>query len=325
MFPSAPNSTGLTRWLADLEARHLRDMTTSEVARALRALSSTYVERRARLSDRGAFDTAGKRAAYALYYAPRRFLTVTHVLAAVGAPATPLRVVDLGCGTGKLTRILHERLAARQTVGIDQSDSMLAGSRSGTLPPGLTFEVGTIEDFLSGDVARRLQPSGEGRWDLIFSNAALHWVDDHERLLAQMADGLASSGQLAFQVPAQHDTLTHRLADELAAEEPFRSAFGGWRRSQPVLTPDTYARLLYRHGLREPKAQLIVYPHVLASREDVVEWVKGTMLTEYKRHLPAAVYDQFEDAYRARLLDRLEDSRPFFYPFKRILCWGQRA
>jgi hypothetical protein len=100
MFPSARSSTGFTRWLADLEARHLGDMTTSEVARALRALSSTYVERRSRLSDRGAFDTVGKRAASALYYAPRRFLTVAHVLAAVEAPAAPLQVVDLGCGTG---------------------------------------------------------------------------------------------------------------------------------------------------------------------------------------------------------------------------------
>ena len=78
MFPSAPTSTGLARWMADLEARHLRDMTPAEVARALRALSSTYVERRSRLSDRGAFDTAGKRAAYALYYAPRRYLMMAH-------------------------------------------------------------------------------------------------------------------------------------------------------------------------------------------------------------------------------------------------------
>ncbi len=75
-------------------------MTTSEVARALRALSSTYVERRARLSDRGAFDTAGKRAAYALYYAPRRYLTVAHVLQQLDAPDAPTHIVDLGCGTG---------------------------------------------------------------------------------------------------------------------------------------------------------------------------------------------------------------------------------
>jgi trans-aconitate 2-methyltransferase len=231
-----------------------------------------------------------------------------------------MRVVDLGCGTGKLTRTLHDRLEALETLGIDRSDSMLAGAREQQPPAGLRFETGTIEDFASADVARRLPV-----WDLIFSNAALHWVDEHERLLAHLAARLGRSGQIAFQVPAQHDTLTHRLAEELAAEEPYRSAFAGWRRSQPVLTPDAYARILHRCGFIDQKSQLIVYPHILTSREEVVEWVKGTMLTEYKRHLPEAVYDQFVDAYRLRLLERLEDSRPFFYPFKRILCWGQRA
>ena len=92
-----------------------------------------------------------------------------------------------------------------------------------------------------------------------------------------------------------------------------------------MLTPDAYARLLYRYGFADPKVRLIVYPHVLASREDVVEWVKGTMLTEYKRQLPATCTIGSSSEYRARLLAQLEDARPFFYPFKRILCWGQRS
>ena len=104
------------------------------------------------------------------------------------------------------------------------------------------------------------------------------------------------------------------IADELAGAEPFRSAFGGWRRSQPVLPPDVYARLLYRCGFADPKVQLIVYPHILASREDVVEWVKGTLLTEYKRHLPAEVYDHFVEEYRGRLLTQLERGAAVFLP-----------
>ena len=96
----SPDAMGLDAWIADLEARHLRDLTTAEVARALRALSSTYVERRARLGGRGAFDSAGKRAAYALYYAPRRFAATTHLLTQLGVPRERLQVTDLGCGTG---------------------------------------------------------------------------------------------------------------------------------------------------------------------------------------------------------------------------------
>ena len=238
-------------------------------------------------------------------------------LLALVQPRPGMRVVDLGCGTGTLTRAMHEQLGARETVGIDRSASMLAGTKEAAPPPGLRFEVGTIETFVAHS-----SPPG---WDLIFSNAALHWVDGHERLIEQLAAALAPRGQLAFQVPAQHDMPTHRLAEELAVSEPFASAFGGWRRSQPVLTPDAYARLLYRYGFPAPNVRLIVYPHVLASREDVVEWVKGTMLTDYQRQLPAEVFEQFVAEYQRRLLAQLDDSRPFFYPYKRILCWGQRA
>jgi hypothetical protein len=96
----SPAAPGLDRWIADLTARHLADLTPTEVARALRALSSTYVERRARLSGRGAFDSAGKRAAYALYYGPRRYLLVSHVVRALDADRPSRTLLDLGCGTG---------------------------------------------------------------------------------------------------------------------------------------------------------------------------------------------------------------------------------
>jgi trans-aconitate 2-methyltransferase len=244
-------------------------------------------------------------------------------LLALVRPVPAMRVVDLGCGTGTLTRRLHEQLAAAETIGLDRSGRMLAVMRDTPQPPGLGFETGTIEAFARGASAHP-RPGSSG-YDLVFSNAALHWVDDHAPLIARLASALAPGGQLAFQVPAQHDTLTHRLAEELAREEPFASAFGGWRRAQPVLTPDAYARLLHGCGFGRQQVHLIVYPHVLASRDQVVEWVKGTMLTEYKRHLPEAVYDRFVDAYRGRLLAQLPDDRPFFYPFKRILCWGQRS
>ena len=233
-------------------------------------------------------------------------------------PGSGMRVVDLGCGTGGLTRALHQRLAARETLGVDRSDRMLANAKIEPLPAGLRFEVGTIEAFVAD------APS-QPKWDMIFSNAALHWVDNHQQLIPQLAAAVAARGQLAFQVPAQHDTVSHQVADELTTIEPFASAFGGWRRSQPVLPPDAYARILYGCGFDDPKVQLIVYPHVLASRSEVVEWVKGTLLTEYQRHLPGDLYNRFVAEYSERLFARLEDAKPFFYPFKRILCWGQRS
>jgi len=234
-----------------------------------------------------------------------------HDLLALVRPASKMRAVDLGCGTGKMTRLLHSHLDARETIGIDRSARMLEDARRDDLPTGLHFHVQRIEDFVA-----------DHEYDLIASNAALHWVEDHPALIARLAGALTPGGQLAFQIPAMHDSVSHTIADRLAMTE-FRDDFHGWKRPQPVLPPDSYARLLHRLGFEEQRVQLVVYPHVLPSRDDVVEWMKGTLLTEYDRHLPAERYPAFLDAYRTRLLPELEDRRPFFFPFKRILCWAR--
>lgn len=89
------------RWLAALEVRHLANLTRPELTRALRALSSCYVERRGRLTQGAAIDSAGKRAAFALFYAPLHFLTTTAVVKASGLDSIEVReIVDAGCGTG---------------------------------------------------------------------------------------------------------------------------------------------------------------------------------------------------------------------------------
>src|SRR5204862_7126331 len=107
---------------------------------------------------------------------------------------------------------------------------MLEEARSGDLPSGLRFDVSTIEAF---DAA--------GEYDVVSSNAALHWVDDHAALIPRLGRALRPGGQLAFQVPAMHDSFSHTTADDLAATE-FREDFNGWRRAQPVLAPEAYSR-----------------------------------------------------------------------------------
>lgn len=236
-------------------------------------------------------------------------------LVAMVQPRAGMRAVDLGCGTGRLTRVLHARLNAGDTIGIDRSANMLSERQSEALPAGLRFEVDTIESF----------PGRRGVFDLIFSNAAFHWVEDHDSLLGRLTRALAPGGQLAFQVPSTHDDASHTVAAELSAVAPYRDALEGWRRPQPVMTPDAYARAFYRLGFTDPRVRLIVYPHVLEGPEAVIEWVKGTLLTDYAKRMPADLFETFLRDYRARLVERLDRSRPFFFPFKRILCWGQRA
>jgi trans-aconitate 2-methyltransferase len=227
-------------------------------------------------------------------------------------PRPAMRVVDLGCGTGELTRELHRRLAARETIGVDNSPAMLA--RSAVFAgDGLRFEQGDIGAFAI-----------EGDFDLVFSNAALHWIPDHEALLPRLAAALMETGQLAVQVPANDDYPSHSTAVEVARETPFREALGGHVRQSPVQPPEVYATLLHRLGFREQHVRLQVYAHELESREAVVEWVRGSVLTDYQRRLPAELWPRFLERYGERLLPQLEDTRPFFYPFKRVLFWGAR-
>ena len=103
-------------WIAALDERHLSVLTPAEVARALRSLSSCYVERRDKLAAGDALGSAGKRAAFALFYAPIHFLVTRAVVRGLGAGAVR-RVVDLGCGTG----------AAGAAWALDAGDASVTG------------------------------------------------------------------------------------------------------------------------------------------------------------------------------------------------------
>ena len=107
-------------WLAALDERHLADFRPAEVGRALRALSSCYVERRSRLAEGGALETAGKRAAFALFYAPLHFLTADRVVSALPSPAPVTEVLDLGCGTGAAGAAWALQCAAGRISGFDR-------------------------------------------------------------------------------------------------------------------------------------------------------------------------------------------------------------
>jgi trans-aconitate 2-methyltransferase len=232
-------------------------------------------------------------------------------LLALVEPRPFMRAVDLGCGTGELTRLLHDHLGASETLGIDSSEAMLAKSAS-FAGGGLRFERRSIGDF-----------AADRHYNLVFSNAALHWLPDHDELLRRLTAALVEGGQLAVQVPANNDHPSHTVAAEVAGEALFLEAMNGYKREWPVLKPEQYAAALNRLGYVEQQVRLQVYGHTLESREGVIEWVKGTLLTDYEKRLPPDLYARFFERYRERLLDSLEDARPYFFPFKRILFWAR--
>ena len=250
-------------------------------------------------------------------------------LLALVRPRPGMRIVDLGCGTGEPTRDLHATLGARETLGIDSSETMLAKA-VGFAKEGLRFELGQIESWSPSGMstaARQGSPSTAPRQgsqiDLVFSNAALHWVDGHEALFKRMRGALETGGQIAIQMPANDDHPSHATAAAVAAEAPFRDELEGFVRRSSVLPVERYAELLHELGFGEMNVKMQVYGHRLPTREDVIEWVKGTLLTDYAKRLSAESYERFLARYREALFERLPDERPFFYTYKRLLIWGE--
>lgn len=116
------------------------------------------------------------------------------------------------------------------------------------------------------------------------------------------------------------------MAHEVASEHPFDAALADDpvpERSDWVLAPERYAEILHELGAISQVVRLQVYGHVLASTEEVLEWVAGTLLTPYRQRMDDEMYLRYLDRYRRELLDALGDHRPYFYPFSRIHCWAK--
>ncbi|RNC70977.1 MAG: methyltransferase domain-containing protein [Desulfuromonadales bacterium] len=221
-----------------------------------------------------------------------------------------MTVVDLGCGNGELTRRLADLLPGSTVTGIDSSPSMLEKAAA-FVRPGLSFTSGEI-----GSVS--------GQWDLVFSHAAIHWVDDQASLIPHLMSLVKPEGQLAVQLPSNHRHPSHALILETAREEPFASALAGWVRHSPVLEIDEYARLLHQAGGRELTVFEKVYPHILPDADAIAEWTAGTTLVPYFERLPAELHDPFKERYRQKLRALFPGS-PILYTFRRILFTAIRG
>lgn len=220
-----------------------------------------------------------------------------------------MRAVDLGCGTGELTRRLADILPESDVVGLDTSPQMLERAEE-YIRPGLRFELGDQAEL-------------SGEWDLIFSNAALQWTENHESLIPFLFEHLAPGGQIAAQVPSNHNSEAHLTIIEVAIREPFASALGGWTRQSPVLSIEAYAELLFRERAQEIVVFEKVYPHVLENTDAIVDWLSGTALVPYFDRLDRLKHD-FVNVIRQELRARIP-GEPVFYPFRRTFLSARKS
>ena len=222
-----------------------------------------------------------------LAYADERALPFHHLVAAV-AHLRPARILDVGCGSGALTATLLERWPGAEIHGIDSSSEMIELARRRAVPHRLNVELADVMSF-----------SPEGSFDLIVSNACLHWIEDHHRLLGHLVSLMAPTATLAFQVPANHDRPSHTILDELCSSKAWRALLGS-RPPVNVRSPGWYADRLQGFGFRTTTWQT-TYLHRLEGGDPVLEWVRGTTLRLILDRLDEEQTETFLSEYGARL------------------------
>jgi trans-aconitate 2-methyltransferase len=226
--------------------------------------------------------------------------------------ATPELIYDLGCGTGKLTRLLAERWPEATIIGLDHSQEML---EKAAVEPS-TIQWGEAD-------AQNWQPDDPP--DLIYSNAVLHWVAGHAALFPQLLGLLKPGGCLAVQMPLSRNQPSHQLIQEVLEN----GGEDGSPLGSPELCQETArkwvedAEVYYDcliGGTRNLDIWETEYLQVLEGDDPVLEWVKGTGL----RPVLNGLNDEEREVFLAEYCQRLRIAYPrrddgcTLYPFRRL-------
>ena len=226
-------------------------------------------------------------AAQYLRFATERTRPAADLLARV-----PLReaehVVDLGCGPGNGTALLAERFPRAHLVGIDTAPDMLSQARRAL--PRVRFLETDLRDF-----------APEEPPDLIFANAVLQWLPDHDALLPRLARMLKPGGCLALQMPDNLDEPSHRLMRETAAQGPWAASIGDPSRLRSPIAPVGHYYDLLRAADCSVDLWSTTYIHPLPDAAAIVTWLQATGLRPFVAPLSPPLRAGFLAAYERAL------------------------
>jgi trans-aconitate 2-methyltransferase len=236
------------------------------------------------------------------------------LLSRVDAP--PRRIVDLGCGPGTSTRLLAERFPKAEILAVDNSEPMLAEARR-RLPN---------THFAQADIAT-WEPSEPP--DLIFANAALQWLPDHEELFPRLMSYLADGGALAVQMPDNRQEPSHALMRLVAADGPWADRLVPIAKTRAVIAThgDYYEWLKPLSGTLD--IWQTTYVHPMSGVGAVVDWFRGSALRPFLNPLDVCEREQFIERYMRELAAAYgvepEGGLLFLYPRLFILARKRKA
>jgi trans-aconitate 2-methyltransferase len=200
-------------------------------------------------------------------------------------------VLDGGCGSGRVTEALLERLPRGRVIGVDASPSMIEAARR---------RLADRADLRVGDLAA-LDLGGE-TVDAVLSTATFHWIADHDALFRSLHGVLRPGGRLVAQCGgAGNIARVHAAARDAAAREPFAPHFAGWRGPWNFATPQDTERRLRAAGFPEAHAWL---QERLVTPEDPRGYLRTINLGAHLERLPEDLREPFVGAVLDRLGER---------------------
>jgi len=204
------------------------------------------------------------------------------------------RVLDIGCGDGKVSAEIARCLPAGSVTGLDCSPAMIRFARK-AFPknsyPNLTFEEGDAEDLRY-----------ENAFDVVFSSAALHWVYDQRPVLAGISRALRSGGRMVVQMGGKGNAAgIFAVLERMLAEPAWARYFAGFSFRYGFFSPEEYRPWLLTAGLRPVRAGLIPKEMVYPDRDGLAGWVRTTWLP-YIERVPEDLRPGFVDEIVGRYL-----------------------
>ena len=219
----------------------------------------------------------------------------------------PAAIIDIGSGPGNSTQVLHERWPGARITGLDSSPEMIEKARH-KYPQ---------QNWILADAAA-WQP--ETLFDLVFSNATLQWIPDHERLVPALFAGVQEGGALAVQVPANSGSPLHQAVLSVSQAPAWRDSMAGCSSLLNYRQPGYYYDLLSRLT-GHFQIWTSVYYHVMQTHQDLIDWYSSTGMRPYLERLPG---DEQRREFQAQVLDACRPAYPaqqdgkILFPFQRL-------
>jgi trans-aconitate 2-methyltransferase len=197
-------------------------------------------------------------------------------------------VLDAGCGSGRVTEALLERLPDGHVIGVDGSAAMIEAAHE---------RLGDRAELILQDL-EELDLGGR-RVDAVFSTATFHWIEDHAHLFRRLRDVLRPGGQLVAQCGGAGNTAElMRAAKTAGDQEPFAEYLAGWRGPWNFPSPEETAARLRDAGFTEVETWLVTRP---APFEELRSWLRVNALTAHTARLPADLREPYIESVVAEL------------------------